>query len=141
MKTVSPIRVDPCRSVANNPDWFNRFVARVVKRNVAPFRGGALENLGTVKLHDSTAHYDAIHRSILAGLLGHVAGRLRTRSRRLGLTTLRALSASGSIVVGSSSRTQRIISSVQQRLTLVLLWSNLNNLLLVTILWVLLFMI
>ncbi len=34
---------------------------------------GALENLGTLKLNESTANYDGIHRSILAGLLGHVA--------------------------------------------------------------------
>ncbi len=36
---------------------------------------GALENLGTMKLNESTASYDAIHRSILAGLTGHVARR------------------------------------------------------------------
>ncbi len=36
---------------------------------------GALEELGTVKLNESNAVYDAIHRSILAGLLGHVAQR------------------------------------------------------------------
>ncbi|MDB6068167.1 MAG: hrpA [Pedosphaera sp.] len=33
----------------------------------------ALEELGTVKLNESNAAYDAIHRSILTGLLGHVA--------------------------------------------------------------------
>jgi ATP-dependent helicase HrpA len=33
---------------------------------------GALEELGSVKLNESNAAYDAIHRSILAGLLGHV---------------------------------------------------------------------
>ncbi len=35
----------------------------------------ALEELGTVKLNESNAAYDAIHRSILTGLLGHVACR------------------------------------------------------------------
>jgi ATP-dependent helicase HrpA len=34
---------------------------------------GALEELRSVKLNESNAAYDAIHRSILAGLLGHVA--------------------------------------------------------------------
>jgi len=33
----------------------------------------ALEDLGVVKLNTSSAAYDAIHRSILAGLIGHVA--------------------------------------------------------------------
>ena len=36
---------------------------------------GALEELGSVKLNESNAAYDAIHRSILAGLLGHVGFR------------------------------------------------------------------
>jgi ATP-dependent helicase HrpA len=36
---------------------------------------GALENIATVKLNESNAAYEAIHRSILAGLLGHVAHR------------------------------------------------------------------
>jgi ATP-dependent helicase HrpA len=36
---------------------------------------GALEELGSVKLNESNAAYDAIHRSILAGLLGHVGQR------------------------------------------------------------------
>src|SRR6185436_12404073 len=35
----------------------------------------ALDNLGTLKLNESNAAYDAIHRSILAGLTGHVARR------------------------------------------------------------------
>ena len=35
----------------------------------------ALEDLGTLRLNDSNAAYDAIHRSILAGLLGHAATR------------------------------------------------------------------
>ena len=35
----------------------------------------ALEDLGTLKLNESNAAYDAIHRSILAGLIGHVATR------------------------------------------------------------------
>jgi ATP-dependent helicase HrpA len=35
----------------------------------------ALENLGTLKLNESNADYDAIHRSILAGLTGHVVRR------------------------------------------------------------------
>lgn len=35
----------------------------------------ALEDLGTLKLNESNAQYDAIHRSILAGLIGHVAHR------------------------------------------------------------------
>ena len=35
----------------------------------------ALEDLGTLKLNESNAQYDAIHRSILAGLIGHVAKR------------------------------------------------------------------
>ena len=35
----------------------------------------ALENLGNLKLNESNAAYEAIHRSILAGLLGHVATR------------------------------------------------------------------
>jgi ATP-dependent helicase HrpA len=34
---------------------------------------GALENVATVKLNESNADYAAIHRSILTGLLGHVA--------------------------------------------------------------------
>ena len=34
---------------------------------------GALEDLGRFKLNDSSADYAAIHRSILTGLLGHVA--------------------------------------------------------------------
>lgn len=33
----------------------------------------ALEDLGTLRLNDSNAAYPAIHRSILAGLIGHVA--------------------------------------------------------------------
>ncbi|HWH70360.1 MAG TPA: DUF3418 domain-containing protein, partial [Candidatus Sulfotelmatobacter sp.] len=33
----------------------------------------ALEDLGTVRLNESNAAYEAIHRSILSGLLGHVA--------------------------------------------------------------------
>jgi ATP-dependent helicase HrpA len=33
----------------------------------------ALEDLGTLRLNESNAAYDAIHRSILAGLVGHVA--------------------------------------------------------------------
>jgi ATP-dependent helicase HrpA len=33
----------------------------------------ALEDLGTLRLNDSNAAYAAIHRSILAGLIGHVA--------------------------------------------------------------------
>ena len=36
---------------------------------------GALEDLGRFKLNESNADYAAIHRSILAGLLGHVAQR------------------------------------------------------------------
>ncbi len=39
----------------------------------------ALDNLGTLKLNESNAAYDAIHRSILAGLIGHV-GRLEERN-------------------------------------------------------------
>ncbi len=35
----------------------------------------ALEDLGTVRMNESSAAYEAIHRSILAGLLGHVAQR------------------------------------------------------------------
>ena len=37
---------------------------------------GALEELGTVNLNESNADYAAIHRSILTGLLGHVATRV-----------------------------------------------------------------
>ncbi|MBL9173839.1 MAG: ATP-dependent RNA helicase HrpA [Verrucomicrobiales bacterium] len=37
---------------------------------------GALEDLGTVNLNESSADYAAVHRSILAGLLGHVALRV-----------------------------------------------------------------
>ena len=33
----------------------------------------ALDDLGTLRLNESNAAYDAIHRSILAGLIGHVA--------------------------------------------------------------------
>jgi ATP-dependent helicase HrpA len=36
---------------------------------------GALEELGTVRLNQSSAAYEAIHRSILSGLLAHVAKR------------------------------------------------------------------
>ncbi|HMJ91127.1 MAG TPA: DUF3418 domain-containing protein, partial [Candidatus Acidoferrum sp.] len=35
----------------------------------------SLEELGTVRLNESNAAYEAIHRSILAGLIGHVATR------------------------------------------------------------------
>ncbi len=35
----------------------------------------ALDNLGTIKLNERDADYDAIHRSILAGLTGHVGRR------------------------------------------------------------------
>ena len=35
----------------------------------------ALEDIGSVRLNESNAAYEAIHRSILAGLLGHVATR------------------------------------------------------------------
>jgi ATP-dependent helicase HrpA len=35
----------------------------------------ALDELGTLKLNESNAAYEAVHRSILAGLLGHVARR------------------------------------------------------------------
>ncbi|HAV62052.1 MAG TPA: ATP-dependent RNA helicase HrpA [Verrucomicrobiales bacterium] len=35
----------------------------------------ALEDRGTLRINESNAHYDAIHRSILAGLIGHVAAR------------------------------------------------------------------
>ena len=40
----------------------------------------ALEELGTVRLNESNAAYEAIHRSILAGLVGHVA-QLEERNR------------------------------------------------------------
>jgi len=33
----------------------------------------SLDDLGTLKLNESNAAYDAVHRSILAGLIGHVA--------------------------------------------------------------------
>ncbi len=33
----------------------------------------ALDDLGTLRLNESNAAYDAIHRSVLAGLIGHVA--------------------------------------------------------------------
>jgi ATP-dependent helicase HrpA len=33
----------------------------------------ALDDMGTLKLNESNAAYDAIHRSVLAGLIGHVA--------------------------------------------------------------------
>jgi ATP-dependent helicase HrpA len=33
----------------------------------------ALDGLGTLRLNESNADYDAVHRSILAGLIGHVA--------------------------------------------------------------------
>jgi ATP-dependent helicase HrpA len=33
----------------------------------------ALEELATVRINESNAHYEAIHRSILSGLLGHIA--------------------------------------------------------------------
>jgi ATP-dependent helicase HrpA len=39
----------------------------------------ALDDLGTLKLNESNAAYEAIHRSILAGLIGHVA-RLEERN-------------------------------------------------------------
>ena len=39
----------------------------------------ALEDLGTLRLNESNAAYDAIHRSILAGLIGHV-GRFEERN-------------------------------------------------------------
>jgi ATP-dependent helicase HrpA len=35
----------------------------------------ALEDLGTLRINESNAAYDAIHRSILSGLIGHVARR------------------------------------------------------------------
>jgi ATP-dependent helicase HrpA len=35
----------------------------------------ALEDLGTLRINESNAAYDAIHRSILSGLIGHVAHR------------------------------------------------------------------
>ena len=35
----------------------------------------ALEELGTLRINESNAAYEAIHRSILAGLLGHIATR------------------------------------------------------------------
>ena len=35
----------------------------------------ALDELGTLKLNESNATYEAVHRSILAGLLGHIAQR------------------------------------------------------------------
>ncbi|MBI1177171.1 DUF3418 domain-containing protein [bacterium] len=35
----------------------------------------ALDDLGTLKLNESNAAYEAIHRSILAGLIGHIAQR------------------------------------------------------------------
>ncbi len=35
----------------------------------------ALDDLGTLKINESNAAYEAIHRSILAGLIGHVAHR------------------------------------------------------------------
>ena len=42
----------------------------------------ALAELGTVPLHESSADYAAIHRSILAGLLGHVARRQTVSATR-----------------------------------------------------------
>jgi ATP-dependent helicase HrpA len=47
----------------------------------------ALEELGSVRLNESNAAYDAVHRSILSGLIGHVArredrNRYRTTARR-----------------------------------------------------------
>src|SRR5205814_35237 len=44
----------------------------------------ALENLGTLKLNESNADYDAIHRSILAGLTGHVARREERNNYKAG---------------------------------------------------------
>src|SRR6185369_2177559 len=35
----------------------------------------SLVDLGTVRLNESNAAYDVIHRSILSGLIGHVARR------------------------------------------------------------------
>ena len=40
----------------------------------------ALDDLGTLKLNESNAAYEAIHRSILAGLIGHVAHFGRSRN-------------------------------------------------------------
>ena len=39
----------------------------------------ALDDMGTLKLNESNAAYDAIHRSVLAGLIGHV-GRFEERN-------------------------------------------------------------
>jgi len=40
----------------------------------------ALEDLGSLRLNESNADYDAIHRSILSGLLGHIATRADRQS-------------------------------------------------------------
>ncbi len=44
----------------------------------------ALEELGTVNLNESNADYDAIHRSILTGLLGHIASRVERNAYKAG---------------------------------------------------------
>lgn len=43
---------------------------------------GALADLASVRLNESNAEYDAVHRSILSGLLGHVATRLERNTYR-----------------------------------------------------------
>ncbi|MGE3309291.1 MAG: ATP-dependent RNA helicase HrpA [Limisphaerales bacterium] len=45
---------------------------------------GALEDVATVRLNESSADYGAIHRSILAGLLGHVGQRKERNLYRTG---------------------------------------------------------
>jgi ATP-dependent helicase HrpA len=44
----------------------------------------ALDDLGTLRLNESNADYDAIHRSILAGLIGHVAHFEERNSYKMG---------------------------------------------------------
>lgn len=57
----------------------------------------ALEELGTVRLNESNAAYDAVHRSVLAGLLGHVARR-EERNQYLGIANRRLQVFPGSTV-------------------------------------------
>src|SRR6185436_20608803 len=68
----------------------------------------ALDNLGTLKLNESNAAYDAIHRSILAGLTGHVARREERNSyKSAGNRLLNVFPGSALFERGASSLSPR----------------------------------
>jgi len=67
---------------------------------------GVLDGLGTLKLNESNASYDAVHRSILAGLLGHVAMRVE-RNTYKGVGNRQTSIFPGSVLYDRSERPKK----------------------------------